>query len=135
MRYQVSLAPLSDSPRDNNVFKSNVNALNRCWRNEDTFWLKLNKTALCVFFIYRIYSRISRDILDKITANFIQFDFYADHKFLSRKALFSSYSCILDHFLIFLRFLIISILGKFREYYFFNSTYSRVDLYASTYIW
>ncbi len=40
---------------------------------------------------YRIYSRISREILDKIWPKFCQFDFYAGHTFLVQKAYFINY--------------------------------------------
>ncbi len=47
--------------------------------------------------IYRIYSRISREILDKIWQIFLQFDLYAGQKFGSGKHDFIHYLCVLRH--------------------------------------
>jgi hypothetical protein len=41
--------------------------------------------------MYRIYSRISREILDKIWPKFCQFDLYAGHTFLVQKGYINNY--------------------------------------------
>ena len=47
---------------------------------------------------YRIYSRISREILDKIWLKFYQFDLYAGQHFWSSKYVFIHYLCVLRHY-------------------------------------
>jgi hypothetical protein len=79
--------------------------------------------------MYRIYLRISQEILDKIWPKFCQFDLYAGHTFFVQKGSFINY--LSD-----LRF---KYLGSLKttynfefwtifETYFFNSTYTRIDL-------
>ncbi len=40
---------------------------------------------------YRIYSRISREILDRFCTNFFQFDLYTGQRFFCLKPLFTGY--------------------------------------------
>ncbi len=47
---------------------------------------------------YRIYSRISREILDNIWPKFCQFDLYAGHNFLGQKRFFIDYLSVLSLF-------------------------------------
>ncbi len=83
--------------------------------------------------IYRIYSRISREILDKIWQIFLQFDLYAGQKIGSGKHAFIHYLCVLRPSKPLKKENKKMKFWSFFSTYFSNSTYTRVDLYASIY--
>ncbi len=87
---------------------------------------------------YRIYSRISREILDKFRSIFFQFDLYAGHKKSLLKPLFIDFLYISHQCKPVLAFKIICNFGQFWAWkscirLIRGSTYTRVDLYASIY--
>ncbi len=74
---------------------------------------------------YRIYSRISREILDKIWHIFLKFDLHAGPKFGTSKHNIFPYLCVLGTSMPFNRKIKNSDFGHFSTY-FSNSTYTRV---------
>ncbi len=81
---------------------------------------------------YRVYSRISREILDKIWQKFYLFDLYAGHKKVSPKMYQNHFMYVSELSIQKNKALEISNFGHFLPV-FFNSNYTRVDLYASIY--
>ncbi len=81
---------------------------------------------------YRIYSRISREILDKNKTKFYQFDLYVGQHLLLQKYIWALYLCVLRQFKTLQENLKFLILVKFSTI-FSNSIDTRVDFYASIY--
>ncbi len=73
---------------------------------------------------YRIYLRISREILDEIRPKFYQLDLYAGHNFLDQKRFFIDYLSVLSLFSKFEEDFKILILDHFWHLFF------QFDLYA-----
>ncbi len=101
--------------------------------NEEHFFQSKNVMSKNIGPYYRIYSRISREILDKNTSQFNQFDLYAGQDLTSWNFIQIPYFCALRSHKVPYNFLKFLILVKFSDIFF------RFDLYAGRlireYIW
>ena len=76
----------------------------------------------CLFFVLDVFCQI-----------FFRFDLYAGHKTQVKNEHISAYKCVLDHMKLNVSYKKVIILEHCFGFFFTILTYTRVDLYASTY--